>query len=44
MLGTLLKYDFREVGRKMGSLYIALAALSVATGAIFAIRGDKIIP
>ena len=42
MLGTLLKYDFREIGRRMGPLYGALAALSVATGALFATKGDKI--
>lgn len=32
MLGTLFKYDFREVGRTMGPLYAALVALSVVMG------------
>lgn len=42
MLGTLLKYDFREIGRKMGPLYGALAAIPIVTGMLFAIRGSKV--
>lgn len=42
MLGKLFKYDFREVGRKISPLYIALAAISIVTGILFAIRGSKV--
>lgn len=42
MLGTLFKYDFREVGRTMGPLYAALVALSVVMGALLGVRGNKV--
>ncbi|ERI06578.1 hypothetical protein [Atopobium sp. oral taxon 810] len=42
MLGKLFKYDFREVGRKISPLYIALAAISIVTGILFAVRGSKV--
>lgn len=42
MLGTLFKYDFREVGRTMGPLYIALVALSVVMGTLLGVRGSKV--
>ena len=41
MLGTLFKYDFREVGRTMGPLYAALVALSVVMGALLGVKGNK---
>ncbi|VWL99414.1 Uncharacterised protein [Collinsella aerofaciens] len=41
MLGTLFKYDFREVGRTMGPLYAALVALSVVMGALLGVRGNR---
>lgn len=44
MLGTLFKYDFREVGRTMGPLYAALVALSVVMGALLGVRGNKAYP
>lgn len=42
MLGTLFKYDFREVGRTMGPLYAALVALSVVMGALLGVKGNKV--
>lgn len=42
MLGTLFKYDFREVGRTMGPLYAALVALSVVLGALLGAKGNKV--
>lgn len=42
MLGTLFKYDFREVGRIMGPLYAALVALSVVMGALLGVKGNKV--
>lgn len=42
MLGTLFKYDFREVGRTMGPLYAALVALSVVMGALLGVKGSKV--
>lgn len=42
MLGTLFKYDFREVGRTMGPLYAALVALSVVMGALLGVNGNKV--
>lgn len=42
MLGTLFKYDFREVGRTMGPLFAALVALSVVMGALLGVKGNKV--
>lgn len=42
MLGTLFKYDFREVGRTMGPLCAALVALSVVMGALLGVKGNKV--
>lgn len=42
MLGTLFKYDFREVGRTMGPLYAALVALSVVMGTLLGVKGNKV--
>ena len=42
MLGTLFKYDFREVGRTMGPLYAALVALSGVMGALLGVKGNKV--